>query len=82
MFTAQGASVTLNGTVSALITGLVRYPVYYLAEQVDAKLQGLLKIVNQPGVNVGVVSENSQFLRLLGVTNDGMPFDVIRDVTA
>jgi hypothetical protein len=90
-FQAQGTSVTLNGTVSALITALVRWPRIYIAEEIEAKLAGLLKIVSEPGVLHGALSKvnedvaspnfGKQFLRLWGVSTEGEPIDHIKDLT-
>lgn len=72
-FLAQGTSVTLHGTASALITALVRWPKLATANDLDAKFASTLKIINAPGVLIGMVSPNGLILRLEGVGDDELP---------
>lgn len=81
-FLAQGTSVTLHGTASALITALVRWPRVYTAPEVDAKFAGVPKIINDAGVLTGWTSPNGKILRLSGVGDDLLPIDQIIDLTA
>lgn len=80
-FLAQGPTVTLHGTASALITALVRWPRIYTAVEVDAKFAGTLKIINDPGVLIGMRSPNGLILRLEGVGDDANPITKIIDLS-
>lgn len=91
-FVAQGSSVTLTGTPSALITALLRWPMVPTTDQMEARLAGMLKIINSPGVLIGTVSLvntdvsspnfGKQFMRLHGISPEGIPVDEIIDLTA
>lgn len=81
-FIAQGSSVTLHGTASALITALVRFPRIALMSDLEAKFASCLKIINAPGVLIGALSQDGTKLRLWGVDNDKMPIDELIDLTA
>lgn len=70
-FIAQGTSVLLRGTASQLVTAVMRYPVGATMDDLYAALAGALKIINDPGVNTGWVSENRKWLVLKGAKNDG-----------
>jgi hypothetical protein len=71
-FKAQGTSVTLNGTISALITAQVRWPRIVMWDDLQAALAGLMKIINAPGVLIGMTSPDGKVLRLEGVDNNEM----------
>lgn len=81
-FIAQGTSVTLHGTASALITALVRFPRLAMMNDLEAKFGTCLKIINAPGVLIGTLSQDGTKLRLWGVDNDKMPIDELIDLTA
>lgn len=81
-FIAQGASVTLHGTASALITALLRFPRIALMSDLEAKFGSCLKIINAPGVLIGSLSPNGTKLRLQGIDDDKMPIDELIDLTA
>jgi hypothetical protein len=70
-FTSQGVSVTLTGSIGLAVSGLIRDQVYYTAREVNALLDGVLKLVNAPGAILWVKSENERFMRGIAVTNDG-----------
>jgi hypothetical protein len=81
-FQAQGTSVTLHGTVSQLITALVRWPKVATLDDVMASAAGKLKIINDPGILVGMRSPNGKILRLEGVDDNMAPLTKIIDLTA
>ena len=81
-FTAQGSTVTLNGTANALITATVRNEVYYTANQVNAKLTGLAKVVGTPGETRVLTSPSGQYIRISGVDDSGSAYDQVVDTTA
>lgn len=73
-FTANGTSVTLHGTASALITATVRYPVYLTQEEADARYSR----GDQPWRK----SPNGRYMRVQGVDDNGKRIDQIIDLQA
>lgn len=80
-FAAQGGTVTLNGTPSALITATLRYPLYWTADESDARyLTGVAKIMNDKGALIGTRSPSGQFIRLTGIDDSGNFIDQKQDI--
>jgi hypothetical protein len=80
-FIAQGATVTLTGTPSALITATVRYPVYLTADEADARyLRNVAKVIKPRGVIEQYTSENGLYRRLEGIDNNGLPISVCEPI--
>ncbi|HEX7860831.1 MAG TPA: hypothetical protein VF773_10920 [Verrucomicrobiae bacterium] len=75
-FIAQGVSVTLNGTASALITATLRHPDYLSSEESDARyLRNVAKVIKPKGQLEIFHSENGLWRRVTGVSNEGLPID-------
>lgn len=53
-------------------------PTYYTKDQIDGMLASYLKILNEPGVKLILVSEDGTRQRLLGVDNDGNRTDDVQ----
>ena len=82
-FAAQGTSVVLHGTASGPVTATVRWPLYLTADEADARyLNGVLKLINAPGVNIGMRSLNKRYMRQIGVDDNGNQYDHIIDLNA
>ena len=72
VITAQGSTITLHGTPDALITATLRYPLYFTADQSDARyLKNGLKKVNDPGVFAEFRSSNNAWRLLFGISDAG-----------
>lgn len=85
--TRNGNLVTLGAGVIEVLNDGGQYsgntptagdPVYYTKEQIDGQQASFLRIKNKPGVMVIMVSENGQWERRWGVTNEGVRIDAVK----
>lgn len=76
-FTANGASVTLTGTIGAAVTAVIRTPVYPTYDQVRALVgESVILAVNEAGVTTTYVSPDGTRKVTVGCNNNGN-FDTI-----
>ena len=80
-FTAQGTSVTLTGTIGALVTAQLRYPIYPTLDELYALLLNVCRSIRLPGQYDVYVSKESVYQRTVGVDDDGNRIDQVEEIT-
>lgn len=72
-FTANGASVTLTGTIGTAVTAVIRTPVYPTYDQVRALVGSAILATNEAGVTATFISPDGTRKVTFGAQDDGNP---------
>lgn len=75
VFTAQGSSITLKGTAGAAVTALIRYPLYYTADEVESRIENADS--DLPSFQTFV---NGSFKRTIGIDENGNRIDHVETI--